>query len=62
MCSFNLTDVTAACNSNRAIERRPFGDTLRFAMTNFKSAEYSFGNEGRLATAHIVSSDASANT
>ena len=60
--SFNLTAMTAACNSNRGIERCLIGSTLHFPMTKAKSSEYSFGCERRWATAHIVFSDASANT
>ena len=62
ICSFNLTAMTAACNSNRGIERCLIGATLHFPITNAKSVEYCFGCERRLAGAHIVSSDASANT
>ena len=62
VCSFNLTAKTAACNSNLGIERCLIGATLHFPMTNAKSAGYSFSCECRKATAHIVSSDASANT
>ena len=47
ICSFNLTAITAACNSSRGIERCLIGDTLHFPMTNAKSAEYSFGCERR---------------
>ena len=47
ICSFNLTAMTAACNSKRDIERCFIGATLHFSMTNGKSAEYSFGCERR---------------
>ena len=49
-------------SSKRGMERCRIGATLHFPNTNAKSAEYSFGFERRYATAHIVSSDASANT
>ena len=47
ICSFNLTAMTAACNSNCGIERCLIGATLHFPMTNATSAEYSFGCERR---------------
>ena len=47
ICSFNLTAMTAACNSNRGIERCLIGATLHFPMTNAKPAEYSFVCERR---------------
>ena len=43
ICSFNLTDMTSAFNSNRGIERCLIGAILHFPMTNAKSAEYSLG-------------------
>ena len=47
ICSFNLTAMTAACNSSRGIERRLIGAILHFPMTNAKSAEFYFGCERR---------------
>ena len=56
ICSFNLTAMTAACNSKRGIERYRTGATLKLLTTNNKSAEYSFlGFERRYAIAQIVS-------
>ena len=54
--------MTAACDSKRGIEIYCIGATLHFPITHAKSAESSLGYERRYATAHIVSSDASANT
>ena len=34
ICSFNLNAMTAACNSNRGIEKRLITSTLHFPMTN----------------------------
>ena len=62
ICSLSLTAITAACSSNRGMERCRIGATRHFPITNAKSAEYSLGFERRYATADIVSSDASANT
>ena len=62
ICSLSLTAITAACNSKCGMERCRIGATLHFPITNVKSAEYSFGFDRRYATAHIVSSDASADT
>ena len=47
ICSFSLTAMTAACNSNHGIERCLIGATLHFPMTNAKSAEYYFVCERR---------------
>ena len=47
ICSFNFTAMTAACNSNRGIERCLIGATLHFPITNAQSAEYFFGCERR---------------
>ena len=62
ICSLSLTAITTACKSKRGMERCRIGATLHFAITKVKSAEYSLGFERRYATAHIVSSEASANT
>ena len=47
ICSLKLTAMTAACNSNRGIERCLIGATPLFPMTNAKSAEYFFSCERR---------------
>ena len=59
---FKSHPITVACSSKRGMERCRICATLHFPITNAQSAEYSLGFERRYATAHIVSSDASANT
>ena len=60
ICSCSLTVMTVACSSKRGIKKFGIDETLHFATTNAKSAEYSMGFEHKYATRHIVSSDASA--
>ena len=62
ICSFIYTAIAAACNSKRGIARCLVSATLHFAKTTAKSAESSHGKEHRQTNAHIVSSDAWANT
>ena len=43
ICFFNLSAMTAACNSSHGFERCLIGATLHFPFTNAKSAKYAFG-------------------